>query len=51
MTRRAVTTHRQTHPVDGREWLGLAEGKTKKDMEAPNRGKVHSLNTIGQPSR
>ena len=34
----------QTHPVDGRAWLGLAEGQTKRDMEAPNRGKVHSLN-------
>ena len=43
-TPRAVTTHRQTHPVDGRAWWGLTEGQTKRDMEAPNRGKVHSLN-------
>ena len=26
MTRRAVTTHRQTHLVDGRAWWGFAEG-------------------------
>ena len=44
MTPRAVSTHCQTHPVDGRAWWGLAEGQTKRDMEAPNRGKVHSLN-------
>ena len=44
LTPMAVTTHRQTHPVDGRAWRGLAEGQTKRDMEAPNRGKVHSLN-------
>ena len=44
MTPRAVITHRQTHPVDGRAWWGLAEGQTRRDMEAPNRGKVHSLN-------
>ena len=25
---RAVITHRQTHPVDGRAWWGLAEGQT-----------------------
>ena len=43
MAPRAVTTHRQTHPVDGRAWWGLAEGQTKRDMEAPDRGKVHSL--------
>ena len=44
MTPRAVTTHGRTHPVDGRAWWGLAEGQTKRDMEAPNRGTVHSLN-------
>ena len=44
MTRRAMTTYGQTHPVDDRAWWGLAEGHTKRDMEAPNRGKVQSLN-------
>ena len=40
MTPRAVTTHRQTHPVVGRAWWGLEEGQTKRDMEARNRGKL-----------
>ena len=44
MTPTAVTTHRHTHPVDGRALWGLAEGQTKRDMEEPNRGKVQSLN-------
>ena len=44
MTSRAVTTYGLTNQVDGRAWWGLAEGQTKGDMEAPNRGKVHSLN-------
>ena len=44
MTRRAGTTHSQTHPVDGGARWGLAEGQTKRHMEAPNRGMVHSLN-------
>ena len=44
MTPKAVITHRQTHPLDGRAWWGLAKGQTKRDMEASNRGKVHSLN-------
>ena len=44
MTPRDVTTYGRTHPVDGRAWWGLAEGQTRRDMEAPNRGKVHSLN-------
>ena len=39
MTGRAVTTYGQTHPVDGRAWWDLAEGQTKRDMEAPNRGR------------
>ena len=43
VTPRAVTTYGQTHPVDGRAWWGLAEGQTERDTEAPNRGKVHSL--------
>ena len=43
MTLRAVTTHRQTHPVHGRAWWGLAKGQIKRDMEAPNRGKLYSL--------
>ena len=43
MTRSAVTTYGQNHPVDDRAWWSLAEGQKKRDMEAPNRGKVHSL--------
>ena len=44
MTRRAVTTYGQTHPVDGGAWWRLADGKTKRDMNASNRGVVNSLN-------
>ena len=40
MTRRAVNTYGSTHAVDGRAWWGLAERQTKRDQEAPNRGKV-----------
>ena len=43
MTPMALTIHGQTHTVDGRARWGLAEGQTKREMEAPNRGKVHSL--------
>ena len=38
MTPGAVTTHGQAHPVDGRAWWDLAEGQSKRDMEAPDRG-------------
>ena len=44
MTRRAMTIYGQTHPVDGRAWWGRAEGQTERDMEGPDRGKLHSLN-------
>ena len=44
MNCRAVTTYGQTHSGGGGAWWGLADGQTKRDMEAPNRGKVHSLN-------
>ena len=46
MTCRAVTIYVQTHPVDGRAWLGLAEGQTNGDMKAPSGGTVHTRNDL-----